>query len=293
LDNIFSLTRGNPLSWINLINTIFPSDQVFTGVLEFEDDETKLIGQIYQSPKISGTHMSFLLPIPEEETQKLVYLLEGLIKQAGKWGAKHILAEVETDSVYFTGFRQAGFSVLAKQQIFRWNDSGRNFSPLAGKWRTWRCDDVQAMRSLYLSLVPPLIQPIEPMTRREMLGLVYFDSNGNLQAYADLVYGPQGIWVLPIIHPQVQEDLSDLLYQMLMDLPERNNRPVYITSRSYLPWVEHALENLPVTSAPEQALLVRYLALRQRLETDFSFATLENGKTEPTIPLAPIKNHPD
>jgi hypothetical protein len=293
MDNVLSLTRGNPLSWVNLILSIIGGDQAFTGVLESKEHGVKFFGQIYQSPKLSSAHLKFLLQIPETDPQMLIYLLEGMIKKAGDWGVKQIVAEVEIDSQFFSYFRQAGFSILAKQQVYRWENSGVDSNSSEQKWRTWTCDDVSAMRSLYLTLIPPLIQPIEPLSRKEMLGLVYYDQNGQLKAYADLVYGPQGIWVLPIIHPQVQGDMSHLLLQMLMGLPDVNGRPVYITTRSYLPWVEQALLNLPVQSTPEQALLVRYLVLRQRLETEFSYLPVENGKTEPTIPLAPIKHHPD
>jgi len=64
-----------------------------------------------------------------------------------------------------------------------------------------------------------------------------------------------------------------------------------VTVRSYQPWVEHALENFPTEPYPEQAILVRYLALHQRVEAEFPFVVVENGKPEPTFPLAPIKNH--
>jgi hypothetical protein len=122
-----------------------------------------------------------------------------------------------------------------------------------------------------------------------MLGLVCYDEDGNLQAYADLVYGPVGAWVLPLIHPKTKEDISDLLLQMVLNLPDLNHRSVYIAARSYQPWVENALENLPVAPSPEQAILVRYLTIRQRVQAEYSFAGIENGKAETTLPLAQAK----
>jgi hypothetical protein len=55
--------------------------------------------------------------------------------------------------------------------------------------------------------------------------------------------------------------------------------------------VEQALSQISADESPEQAVLVRYLALHQRVEPDFGTLSLENGKPEPTVPLAPIKNH--
>jgi hypothetical protein len=126
-----------------------------------------------------------------------------------------------------------------------------------------------------------------------MLGLVYYDEEGTLQAYADLVYGPVGAWVLPLIHPQTKEHVYDLLMQMLINLPDLNHRSIYITARSYQPWVENGLEHLPAAAGPEQVLLIRYLTLKQQVRTEYSFAGIENGKAETTLPLAPIKSRRD
>ncbi len=292
LDNILLLTRGNPLTLAHFLFTIRPTDHHFTGVYQPSEGADKSIAQIYQSSKMSSAHINFLLQPTPGNPQDLVIILEGLIKKASHWGAKQVVADLDIDSPYFTGFRQAGFSVLAKQKIFecpapeKADDNGEQ------QWRIWNSADIHAMRCLYHTLVPPLVQPVEPMTRREMLGLVYYDGKGNLQAYADLVYGPKGVWILPVIHPQVKADIAELLNQMLLALPDRNGRSVYVTARSYQPWVEHAMLEASHSAdpGPEQALLVRYMALRQRVKSEFAFAAIENGNREPTIPLAPIKN---
>lgn len=238
-----------------------------------------------------SAHLNYLLMTDESNPDDLITVLEGLIQRSGQWGAKQVIADLATDSEYFPQFRQAGFSVLAKQRVFKYTPPPGNGGKLAGHWRIWTSDDIAAMRNLYMTLVPPLVQPVEPLTRREMLGLVYYDRSGTLMAYADLVYGPVGAWVLPLIHPQIKEDILDLLTQMIMHLPPLNGRPVFVSVSSYLPWVEHAMARIADGQGLETALVVRYIALRQRVKADFSFANLENGKPEPTIPLTPINNH--
>lgn len=215
--------------------------------------------------------------------------MEGLIVKAGHWGAKQVLADLDLDSALFSQFRKASFSVLAKQRVFRFQGESPAIPELIGRWRLWNGEDIPAVRALYATLVPPLIQPIEPLTRLQMLGMVYDDGSGAVQAYADMVYGPVGVWVLPFIHPQSVENITDLLTQLLITLPDLAGRPVYMTARSYQPWIENALENLPGDAGPEQAVMVRYLAVRQRVHADLSFSVLENGNPEPTVPLAPIQ----
>lgn len=293
LDNILLLTRGKPFSLTHLLFALHPTDHVYTGVYEPKGDQGRCIAQIYQSPKMSSAHINFMLQPEDIELQNLVPFLDGLVKQAGSWGAKQMIVDVETNSPNFLQFRQACFSVLAKQRVFKCPSPAKADNNSGKSWRIWSSADIPAMRCLYHTLVPPLVQPVEPLTRREMLGLVYYDEKSALQAYADLVYGPVGIWVLPVIHPQVKEDISELLIKMLQALPDLNGRSIYVTSRSYQPWVEHPLLDLSAEPGPEQALLVRYIALRERAKAEFTFAPIENGTREPTLPLAPIKNHRD
>lgn len=264
-------------------------DHVFTGVYSPEAEASKMIGQVHQSPNMSGAQISYILQPDGVDPDELVNLLEGLITEAGGWGAKLITADLETGSAFFPQFRRAGFSVLAKQRVYRCSVPAESDS-LPGRWRIWASEDIQSIRRLYLTLVPPLIQPVEPLTRREMLGLVYCDQNGSLQAYADMVYGPVGVWILPLIHPQVEIPIDLLLARMLMSLPDINGRPVYVTARSYQPWVESGLDAIGGEPGPEQGLMIHYMALQRRLEAEFSFVPVEKGKPEPTVPYSPIRN---
>ncbi len=266
-------------------------DHVFTGVFDPEDAGSKIIGQIYQPGDWDGTQLHYLLASEDQSAQDMVLLLEGLIHQAGQWGAKHITADLSVDSDLFSAFRQSGFSVLAKQRVFRFEKPWTGPKKDINQWRIWTSGDVKAMRGLYATLVPPVIQTVEPLTKRKMLGMVYYDQDGDLKAYADLVYGPAGAWVLPFLHPQTKESPLDLVGQLLEDLPDLNDRTVYLIARSYQPWLENALVSSPASPGPEQALMVRYLALRQRIKAEFPFGAVENGNPEPTVPLAPIKNN--
>jgi hypothetical protein len=293
LDNVLLLTRGKPFSLTHFLFAIHPTDRQFTGVYESPDSTEKSIAQVYQSSKSSSAYINFLLHLENAPQANLVSLLEHLVKQAGCWGANQVVADLESDALLFPLFRQAGFSVLAKQQVFKCPPPEKAADQSTKRWRIWKSADIPAMRCLYQTLVPPLVQPVEPLSRREMLGLVFYDQKGCLQAYADLVYGPTGIWVLPVIHPQVKEDMAGLLTELLQALPDRNGRNIYVTTRSYQPWVEQALLDLSANPGPEQAVMVHYMALRQRVVNEFSFASIENGCREPTLPLARIENHTD
>lgn len=285
------LTRGDPLCLAHLFSSIGPSDHLFAGVYDSGEKSDKVVGQVYQSPHLNSAHLDYILLTESADPSDVIPLLEGLVTKVGHWGAKMVVADLPIDSDLFTQFRQAGFFTVAKQRVYRIENRRTLRKKSNMEWRAWSREDVPAMRRLYQSVVPPLIQPVEPLSRHEMVGMVYYDAHGALQAYVDLVYGPKGVWALPIIHPHTEENRVDMLEQMMGDLPELIGRSVYCATRSYLPWVEQALSQISVDESPEQAVLVRYLALHQRVEPDFGTLSLENGKPEPTVPLAPIKNH--
>jgi len=247
------------------------------------------VGQIHQSSQYASAQIQFILD-GEDHLGELTVLLEGLCKEAGAWGAKQVIAELLPDSTLYPAVRQAGFRVFGKQRLYRFQEESQPLDGVDSQWRIWNSHDIAAMRVLYQALVPPLIQPVEPLTRLEMLGLVFYDEQGELQAFADLVYGPMGIWVLPFIHPQSTVEFSGLLAQMILDLPERNGRPVYVAARSYQPWVETALDALDGEHGPEEALLVKYLAYRQPVSADLAYGALEKGGANPHLPVAPIRN---
>lgn len=265
-------------------------EYLFTGVYQSDDKSPKAIGQIYQSEELENAHLHYLLLPGDERDEDVVPLLEGLIQQAGDWGAKQVTADLSIGSELFGYFRETGFSVLAKQRVFKCGSAWSKRQSQTNRWRFWNKKDIKAIRNLHATLVPPVIQPVEPLTRGKMAGMVYIDPCGELKGYADLVYGPAGVWVLPFLHPQNSEHPYDLLGWLLEDLQERNSRPVYLVARSYQPWLENALLDSPANPGPEQALLVRNIALRQRVKAEFSFAKIENGKPEPTIPIAQIKS---
>jgi hypothetical protein len=266
-----------------------PADNVFTGIYENADGERSAVGQVYQSPKISSAQIHFLMT-PEGAERDNTPLLEGLVKEAGAWGAKQVVAEVCPDSAVYPQLRQTGFFVFAKQRLFEVDPVTTPHAGLDRHWRIWNSNDIPAMRVLYQALVPTLMRTMEPLTRLEKLGLVYYDAAGELQAFADLVYGPVGVWALPFINPQSSVDMADLLVQLVRDLPDLGGRSVYLAARSYQPWIENALESLGAPRSKEQALVAKYLAIRQPERADLAFQHLHNGNTEPTFPITPIKS---
>jgi hypothetical protein len=63
---------------------------------------------------------------------------------------------------------------------------------------------------------------------------------------------------MPLIHPEATE-VGAKLASMVKNLPDRRNRPVYISVRSYQAWLEPVLADLGAKAGVRQAVMVKHL----------------------------------
>lgn len=258
LDSARTLTRGNPLGAAALLSYLNPRRHSYTAIST--ENDISLMGQVAQQYGETFARLSFMAPSAVLDGGETA-LLDHLAAQAGEWGALHLLAEVDEQSMVFKSLRKSGFSMYAWQRVWRLTDALANEG--RGMWQMPSSTDMLAVQSLYSQIVPALIQPVEPMPRQPS-GLVC-RTEGGLQAYAALTCGPAGIFVQPFILPDagcVPESLAALL----REIPNRNGRPVYVCVRSYQAWLESALEGLGAEAGPRQAVMVKHLAKLQKVE---------------------------
>ncbi len=292
LDSVLALTRGNPLKQFNFLTYLNPTYGFYTGVYATEGGQS-LMGQIRYPRGAHSAHLAFLAPGETCNLIALPALLEHLAYQAGTWGALNLMGEVDEHTLVFEAFRRSGFSIYAWQRIWLFNEirSQKLAAPGNGAGKPGWCSpspvDGVAVRSLYQSLVPALVLPVEPVADTRLHGLVY-RQRGEVTAYADVVYGPKGIWVQPFIHPET-ENVLDLLSDLLLNLPHRAGRPVYLCVRSYQAWLELALEDISAQIGPRQAVMVKHMAITQKSLAVLRQPVLENGRAEPSVQVAHIE----
>jgi hypothetical protein len=235
LDSTRALTRGNPLGAAGFLSHFNPARHVYTAIAKNNGDS--LLGSVIHTPG---------------ESSSLVPLIENLSTQAGTWGAFHIIAEVDETSEAFIALRNSGFAVYARQRL--WNLSSITEAGQRSVWTRAREVDLPAIQSLYHQIVPPLLQPVEPMPRRA----AGFICNEGVRCHVGLSSGTAGIVLAPLIHPDAAE-VGASLSTLLHGLPNRGTRPVYLCVRSYQTWLEPALEDLGALAGPQQAVMVKHL----------------------------------
>ncbi len=251
LDTARLLTRGAPLDALGFLSYFDPARHLYAALAE--ENEKILLGGISQAAGDDFARLLYLTPQANLTHPGLPALLENLSIEAGNWRARHILAEVDEESPIIPALRRTGFSVYAWQRV--WDLS--EIQPAASSgWQNARPAQLTAIQSLFYQIVPPLLHPIEALPRRAAAGLICGESE---KCYVSLNQGAQGIWLMPLIHPEAS-GVAQKLASLLAVLPERRSRPVYLCVRSYQAWLEPALEDLGARPGSRQAVMVKHLA---------------------------------
>lgn len=284
-DNASVLTRGEMLVPFGAMLTFFaPATGIYTYLHTDEDNQREtLLGQVTHGQDQHLARLSFLAPVSALDGNTLLNLLEHIIQQIGKRGAFHLLAEVEDGTDAFDNLRQAGFALYVHQRIWK-SPPETDLKPNPSQWREITARDVIAVRSLYSTLVPPLVQQVESLPTEQIKGQIYY-LDDEIKAYAEIRFGQQGIWMHPFFHPDTK-DATTLLADLLLNLPNRHSRPIYLCIRSYQSWLENSLEDLQASAGPNQTVMVKHLAIAQQIKSSFNLRALEGGQQEITSPFA-------
>jgi hypothetical protein len=278
LDSARALTRGNPLGATALLSYLNPRRNLYTAVASENGDS--LMGQVILNEGETSARLTFLAP-GERINGLTLPLLDHLTKQAGEWGALHVLAEVDEDSPAFKSLRQAGFAMYAWQRV--WKLPGFIGQAQKKAWREAQDSDWLPVQSLHAQIVPALLQPVENLPRQAS-GLVCFAESG-LQAFALFSQGPQGIWIQPLIPPD-SACFPEQLPGLVSASNGWNKRKVYVCVRSYQAWLESPLEELGAEAGPRQAVMVKRLA--KVIKDPQLIPAMEKvlGKAKPAAPVS-------
>lgn len=284
LDNELLITHGNPLGAVALLEHFNPERESFTGVSSTQDGEITLIGQIYRSQGERAARIAYLSPVSACSTSALPALIEEFTKQAGMWGAFHLLAEVNERSVVFGCLKRAGFSVYTWQNIWKLYHNKNN----CHKEKYWQpavpADEI-SINSLFHGLVPPLVQRAQQLTNHYPQGFVYYQ-NHEMLGYVEVINGSKGVYLLPLIHPKT-ENINQLITDLCVCIHSKSRRPVYLAVRSYQSWLENSLQEMDFEVSPRQAMMVRYLTNVQRALFQPSHQSVIDGRKAETSTLLP------
>jgi len=175
-------------------------------------------------------------------------------------GALNVIAEIEEAHPLFETLRRAGFCVFSWEAIWRLPDE-RSAGGSSAQWCAPAAADLNSVRNLYQTLVPPLVQNAEPFVNGNTPRLLFKQKDDTL-AYVESISGSAGTYLVPLIHPSV-EDIAPLLSGLIPHFKE-NGKQLYVQVRSYQAWLSETLSELKAQPSLRFALMVKHLAVGQR-----------------------------
>lgn len=282
LDSARALTQATLLGVNAFFSNLNTGRDIATAISK--EDGSALVGQVTHLNGSPHANLAFLAH-PHAAQPDPAAMLDYLAVQAGSWHCLYLLAEVDECSPDFKTLRQAGFSMYAWQRV--WKLTGNGQPAARDLWMEAHEADLVSIQGLYSQIVPAMLQPVEPLPRRAS-GLVC-RQEGELKACLSLTYGPAGIWVQPLIHPEA-DCATGWMNALLAAIPDRRNRPVYFCVRSYQAWLESMLEELGASAGERQAVLIRHLAVLKRVEEALPVKNVEPAWAKSATTVNRINN---
>jgi hypothetical protein len=263
--------------------SLFPGTLARTYVWEGPHG-TQAYAQLRHGDGSTLARLMFLAPRQFLDSPECGSLVEGLLREAGRRGAQHLLAEAEEGSPVFGFLRQECFAVYARQAVWALDQPRPSSSVPYGVLRPQRARDLLPVRSLYAAVVPALIQQVEPPPR-EARGWALFQE-GDLVGSIDVQSGTRGIWLEPFFHPAAR-DVAEAMHAILAGLRPTAARPAYVCVRSYQNWLGSILGEAGLDRWAEQAVLVRRIVVPVVERRALSAPAIEHSATRAT----PIRGH--
>ena len=213
------------LGWGRCFPHLNPTRVVYTGVYNARRFAPPLVGQLLYSFGERSARLVCLAPSDRLDSSDLAILLDDMARQAGDWGAFHVMAGVEETSPALEGLRRSGFGVIAREHIWRCLPANRPAGDAkTSRWTPASSLDENSIRNLFVSLVPPMVQVAEPLYTCRAKGWVYVQ-DGELLAFAEAIHGPSGSLIQPLVHPAV-ENVTELIDDLLTNHAKRDGKPV-------------------------------------------------------------------
>ncbi len=263
LDILTGLTRGvNPINEAFLAALPLGDRGMPTYVLR--DGASSLCGLLRHREGAPQAYIAYLSPDLEDGADPIRWLslIEGLVKAAGARGAHILNAEVNPNSATFVALREAGFVIFTRQEIWRREAAPVDVSGGDTRFSVRTSQDDASLTTLYVNIVPRLVQQAIPPPEADKHGLLYRNAEGHAAGYFIVHEGQRGCLLRPLFHPEIYEQASGLIADALTHLARPDQMPVYCAVPSYQEWLHEPLAAVGFEPWASQVVMGKYTVRR-------------------------------
>jgi hypothetical protein len=184
-------------------------------------------------------------------------LLDQLVVVAGQRGVHNLIAEAAEDGPELQVLRRAGFVVYTRQDI--WINDRLDPNGSSGQLVERQAIDDWDISVLYSSIVPGMIQSVEPGPPLDTGQNWVLREDGELTAYVHVSSGPVANWMKLFIHPNARTRPKNIIEAALQAQSPTAEHPVYCCVRRYQSWLLSALETAGFRPWGSQAVMVKHI----------------------------------
>lgn len=190
-------------------------------------------------------------------------LITHLCAEGGERGILRLFAKPPEEREGLEAFLQLGFSVYAREEIFRLARVPSDLSGcIAAPLRPQRADDAWELQRLYRDIAPQPVRLAEgdwgsPLGE----GYILEDERG-IVGHLRLINGKRAHWLKMLLHPKAQGQADEPLRFGLSLLMRYPPCPIYCGARGYETGLRDALERSGFRPFARRSLLVKHTTAR-------------------------------
>ena len=303
---IETLTRPQSPVWVAMASLLpFDEAKSMTVVLHEQRQGDKQAGflQARQPPGQPTLYIQRLTPpLDRGEDAQAAWsrLINYAVTAAGERGIQRIFGCVGNGSPERAVLSAAGFSLYAREDIYRLAVAPRSQAQAPSGIRPEQSVDRVGINRLYSGITPRLVQQAEfptgigtdwlcgPMDWTQGEGFILEDKVG-MAGYGYLMSGRIGHWLRILVHARAYDRASELVDYGLALLNYYPPLPVYCEVREYQGGIRVPLEERGFQMFSAQCRLVRHTMARIKEPARSLVPALEKRVEAPTTTLSPTE----
>jgi hypothetical protein len=249
-------------------------------------EETAYAAQMRLEDRYASITLLAPKPQPDGSAYPWLALIDHMVWQAGRRGAYIISAQVPVDNTGFEMFRQAGFTVYSRENLYALENpsSAKNTIEDHPRVMIRSIEEADRVRLsvLYANTVPQMIQQVAPPKEDWEGYAILLDKRlmGGLVLRSD----KHSVLLQPILHPELYDLVPHVLSAALKVLPDRK---VYMRLHAYQEWIRRTLEmDFGFEEVSRFALMGRHTVVKTETHTFSPLAVLEQIALVPGVEIA-------
>lgn len=278
---------GSPRGFWWMASQIDPGQSVLT--LRFNDGAGReWLCQVRVTSQTDTMNLSFIAGDQDIPQEAVDHIISDLVKRSPKLGAIHLVAEVEHKNPILEKLRSCGFGISAWQDIWKIPSQFTTTQIPNPKWEWCPLAEVDWWQtSQFLHALIPPISHVTDLPQAYQTRFWVCHEQDRIVAFADVHYGPRGIWIQPLFDPGVAR-CTDLLCDLFRCMPAKLARPIFLSVRSYQSWLFRSIELMGADYLGHQAILIKHMAAYLSESVPVDMMTIQKRKPKPSHPIMPL-----